>query len=85
MTETLGAAHNSKRWERHREIKAAERSASERQKVRDTARAEARASACPHTRKALGLAEAGFGILHIVTVTDVDIRIVRKLVLGETR
>ncbi|MFZ1743896.1 MAG: hypothetical protein WAT93_13655 [Pontixanthobacter sp.] len=74
----------SRKREREKMIRAAERSASERQKVRDLARAEARASDCPFLQRALKMAEGGFGVLHI-TATGVDGAFVRRLVLGEVR
>lgn len=63
----------------------AEQEAEARRKVRAQARDQARNSDCDRTRRALRLAEGGFGVLHIITATGVDGAFVRRLVLGEVR
>lgn len=71
--------------ERRRALKVAEQEAEARRKVRAQARDQARNSDCDRTRRALRLAEGGFGVLHIITATGVDGAFVRRLVLGEVR
>lgn len=77
--------HIAYKGDRRRAIKAAEIEADARRKVRDQARDQARTSGCERTLRALRLAEGGFGVLHIITVTGVDGSFVRRLVLGEVR